>query len=588
MITTETSEERIYHKGLSRNILLLSVTVSLAPLFLIGMLILYECRIAYRSKIIDHFDELIHRHTMNIDRFLIDRLGDIRVLARTFPLDELSSEPLLRKRLAVIREEYGAFFVDLGLIDSKGIQQAYAGPFNLTKANYASAKWFQRARQSESFISDVFTGLRGTPHFIVTVKKPWQGEDWLIRATVDFEAFKALVESIKIGQTGFAFILNRLGEFQTKPGFEVILNRGPYFELLQGRIDTTHLTILERPDALGRESIFVFAPLKSHEWILCCQQESSDAFANLNQAQRMAVVIILVSGMVIVLVSILLSRQMAARVALADEQKALMDEKVIETGRLASIGEMAAGVAHEINNPVAIMVEEAGWIEDLLEEDPLTEESLAEIRRASMQIRTQGGRCKDITYKLLSFARKTDSHVQSLNINTVVEDVIDLLKQKSRFADIMIKAELDRSLPKVSAPPSELQQVVLNLVNNSIDAIGQGGGTVTVRTRREAQVVLLEVSDTGQGIPEAYLNRIFDPFFTTKPVGQGTGLGLSICHGIISKLGGDISVFSEVGQGSTFIMSLPASADSGMAETNHNQGPTVPSDGRTSSGEEET
>ena len=242
----------------------------------------------------------------------------------------------------------------------------------------------------------------------------------------------------------------------------------------------------------------------------------------------------------------------------SDEQKATINEKVIETGRLASIGELAAGIAHEINNPVAIMVEEAGWIEDILSEDePISEEDLVEIERAVQQVKTQGSRCKEITYKLLSFARKIDPTVKEVRLNEVVEEVVGLLSQKSRFATVQIETALDPQLPVISASPSELQQVILNLMNNAVDSIGKGGGIVTVGTKRQGDTIELMVSDTGEGIPEANLARIFDPFFTTKPVGHGTGLGLSICYGIIKKMGGDISVRSIVEHGTTFSVVLP-------------------------------
>ena len=271
----------------------------------------------------------------------------------------------------------------------------------------------------------------------------------------------------------------------------------------------------------------------------------------------MSVVVSLIAAVV----GSLISRKLAQRLAQAHHDRAVMTHQVIETGRLASIGELAAGIAHEINNPVAIMVQEAGWIDDLLGEgDPCSGENLAEIARAVGQIRTQGDRCKEITYKLLSFARKTDPTVKEVRLNEVVDEVIGLTSQKTRYANVHIETELSPELPVIKASASEIQQVLLNLVNNAIDAIERPGGTVTVSTRTLGEEVLLEVRDTGKGIPEANLERIFDPFFTTKPVGQGTGLGLSICYGIIEKMGGRITVESEIDKGTTFSVFFPKEA----------------------------
>jgi len=235
-----------------------------------------------------------------------------------------------------------------------------------------------------------------------------------------------------------------------------------------------------------------------------------------------------------------------------------MSEQMVQTGKLASVGELAAGIAHEINNPVAIMVEEAGWIEDLLEEEDLRSvKNLEEFKRALHQIRNQGKRCKEITHKLLSFARKTDATVQEVQLNDLIEEVVSLSAQRARYSNVTIHTDLEESLPTLSISKSEIQQVFLNLINNAIDAMDRQGGTIDIATRAEEDSVTIFVADTGPGIPRANLDRVFDPFFTTKPVGKGTGLGLSICYGIIKKLGGEIDVRSVIEVGTTFRIRLP-------------------------------
>jgi len=235
-----------------------------------------------------------------------------------------------------------------------------------------------------------------------------------------------------------------------------------------------------------------------------------------------------------------------------------MNEQVIQAGRLAAIGELAAGIAHEINNPVAIMVEEAGWIGDLLQDEQFQDSAnLEELKRAVAQIRTQGRRCKEITHKLLSFARKTDPRVQDVDVNELIKELVQFSKQRAKYARVTINTHLQEDLPFVKASQSELQQVFLNLINNALDAMEKEGGILNITTYIEGDYIVVEVSDTGPGIPEANLQRIFDPFFTTKPVGKGTGLGLSICYGIVKKMGGEINVKSALGKGTTFTIKLP-------------------------------
>src|SRR5208283_2038305 len=191
------------------------------------------------------------------------------------------------------------------------------------------------------------------------------------------------------------------------------------------------------------------------------------------------------------------------------------------------------------------------------EEDLKPSANLEEFKRSLNQIRTQGHRCKEITHKLLSFARKTDPTVKLVQVNDLIQDVIGLSLQRAVYANVRIETNLASDLPEVEASPSELQQVFLNMINNSLDAMDSKGGIVKITSTVSGKHVVVDVADTGEGIPRANLQRIFDPFFTTKPVGKGTGLGLSICYGIMKKMGGDLTVNSDVGLGTTFHIHIP-------------------------------
>jgi len=558
MTTPDTTDRSSTPRISVRSMVLGLALIVLAPLAITGAINLKQFQVVYRNKVENELAVMIERHSFIIDSFIQDRLSDVRVITREHPIERLSDADFLRQVLNLMREEYHGAFVDLGLVTESGVQIAYAGPFNLEMADYSSAMWFEQAFDDESYVSDVFAGLRGTPHFIVATQRRVGDETVILKATIDFEAFNAVVEGIRIGDTGFAFIINREGKFQTRPQFEVSLNQAPYAGVLDGSIRSDRIHVVDGENRLGEPSIFTFAPLKQGSWLLCYQQETADALGEVRRMVRVAIIALLIVAVGALVISYFVSRNLAYQFAEADRERTVMTHQVIETGRLASIGELAAGIAHEINNPVAIMVQEAGWIDDLLnDEDPTSEENLEEINRAVSQIRTQGDRCKEITYKLLSFARKTDPSVREVVLNDIVEEVIGLTSQKTRYANVQIVKNLEPDLPAIQASPTEMQQVLLNLVNNAVDAFETPGGTVTVVTRAEGDAVVLKVSDTGKGIPEANLGRIFDPFFTTKPVGQGTGLGLSICYGIVEKIGGTITVESEIDEGTTFTASFP-------------------------------
>jgi len=298
--------------------------------------------------------------------------------------------------------------------------------------------------------------------------------------------------------------------------------------------------------------------------LLIYQQRMADAFADLGKTFRITTVLIVIGLIGIIIMAFTLSKTIVRRVAKADSEKQLMSKKVVEAGKLASVGELAAGIAHEINNPVAIMVEEAGWMGDLMEEIVFDEsENQAEFERAIEQIQTQGKRCKEITHKLLSFARRTDTTIQDVNIKELLEELVALSSQRAKYGMVEIRTEFSPNLPSLRVSTSELQQVFFNLINNGIDAMDHDGGTLTISSQQRGNYLVIAVSDTGKGIPEANLDRIFDPFFTTKPVGKGTGLGLSICYGIIEKMGGKLEVESVVGTGTTFSTSIPFKTDAG-------------------------
>lgn len=259
--------------------------------------------------------------------------------------------------------------------------------------------------------------------------------------------------------------------------------------------------------------------------------------------------------------AVLLTRRLAWRLAADRQEVAGLREQVVASGKLAAVGEQAAGVAHEINNPVAIMMEEAGWVLDILDGDDFAApDNVAEMRRALTQIRVQGARCKEITHLLLTYARKPDDACGNTDINALIEQLLALSGRRARAAKVCLTTDLAPDIPRVAAPASQLQQVLLNCINNALDAMEPGGGALDIATSRFGDKVGLTVSDTGPGIPPAVMARLFEPFFTTKAAGKGTGLGLSICAGIVRELGGEITVHSPPGGGAKFHIVLPAAA----------------------------
>ena len=224
---------------------------------------------------------------------------------------------------------------------------------------------------------------------------------------------------------------------------------------------------------------------------------------------------------------------------------------------LATLSDFAAGIAHEINNPLAIIIEAAGWVEDLLDDEMKQSSNLNEMRRALRQIVTQAGRCRDITHNLLSFANRVPGRQEDVRLDELIRDLVASLEKRAASRRVAIRLHLASNVPTQHLSPTEIQQVLVNLIGNAIDALETKGGHIDVTMRFAQGETLIDVADDGCGIPAEVLPRIFDPFFTTKPVGKGTGLGLAICYGIVKNLGGSMTVESKVGAGTTFHLRFP-------------------------------
>ena len=235
-----------------------------------------------------------------------------------------------------------------------------------------------------------------------------------------------------------------------------------------------------------------------------------------------------------------------------------MEARVIETEKMAAVGLLASGVAHEINNPLAIV---SAHNEDLL--DRLQEEGelpgKEEIRRILQIVAKQIDRCKQVTSRLLRFARPGKHSLEMLDVNNAIEQTMDLLAHRLKQKEITLIKETEPGL-WTSGDENEWQQVLLNILTNALDASSKGS-KLTVRAQRinnnSHQEILVEVEDEGCGIPAKYLNKIFDPFFTTKPPGQGTGLGLFVSYGIVQKMKGQLLVESVEGKGTVIRILLP-------------------------------
>jgi len=259
-------------------------------------------------------------------------------------------------------------------------------------------------------------------------------------------------------------------------------------------------------------------------------------------------------------ISYLQARGMLAQIRRAEEESKALDEQICRIEKLSAVDELSAGIAHEINNPLAIIAQEAQWIQHLVEREPFKGlKEIADCRDSLNEIVTQVDRCKEIVQKLLSLARDMEPVIQGLNLNDLVSDMARILEKEIESKNVRITKDLERDLPLVYSDPPLLRQVVLNLLFNASHAIERDGEICLSTKKQGRHAVEITVQDTGCGIPKENIDKVFTPFFSTRSQGKGTGLGLAICRGIIERLGGSISVVSDAGKGATFTIRLPIS-----------------------------
>jgi two-component system NtrC family sensor kinase len=544
------------YKKLRFKLISITMLVSIGPLILLGSAIYFQFVNLYKERIKDQIIHLAHSQSSAVDVFLRERTTILGMIVETQSFESLKvQENLTRMFQQINQRAEGLGLVDLGVIDSQGNQLSYAGPYKLKDLNYFQQPWFDEVLRRGKYISNVFMGFRQLPHVIIALKGTCGTDCWILRATIDSDIFNRLVRNVQVGTAGDAYIVNRDGTFQTQPRFDGSI-LGP------SAIDTRQFgqgtMVLEQKNS-GSDTRYIGGSwLKEGEWLLVISQIAGQEAGWLSHVRNTEILIISGGCMIIFIVIVLISNTLVQHLEQTDLKMNELNAQLIQQDKLAALGKMAAGIAHEINNPLAVIGEKAGWMEDLLAEEEFKDsENFKEYAASIKKIEEHVDRARKIPHNMLGFARRMEPRLDDVEVNRVLDQTIDLLSNHARINNIDIHKAFSPSLPIIASDQSQLQQVFMNLINNAIDAIGSDG-MIEIETALDKGQITISIHDDGPGIPESIKKRIFDPFFTTKATGKGTGLGLSISYSIIEKLGGHITVESGQGNGTTFIVSLPA------------------------------
>jgi len=554
------------YAGLKKVILAGMILVPLIPFVLVLGIGYYYFTTSLENNTIASMRRIVKDHRQMIESFLMERKADLEFILNTNSFEDLSLPDKLQRTFENLQKESHAF-VDLGIFDESGLHVAYHGSYQLSGKVYDQAPWFKAVMRNGFYISNVFLGYRQVPHFVIAIAKMNQGRRWVIRSSIDSQIFNDLVKKVRIGKTGEAYLLDAQGIFQTERRSGGPLMRKDPDRPKYGPVHEDIKTFIES-DAHGETFLYATTWLKDGSWLLVVRQEKADAFKALRQASYLIVLISVLGGGIIIAVAFFLTGRIIRRMERMDQEKDQLDEQLIHAGRLAEIGEMSAGFAHEINNPLQIIKSEYTLVEMILTElkekgELKQSEELAELEDSIDQIKLQVDRCAHITQAILQFGRKGEPLAKDIDLQKFIPEVTGMVANKAGVHGIAIEQEISDQVADVHGDLRYLQQVLVNLLNNAIDAViarhGSSGGAIRIESGpAENRQVEIKIRDNGSGISSENLKKVFTPFFTTKPVGKGTGLGLSVCYGIIDKMGGSMAVASQENVGTTFTIRLPS------------------------------
>ena len=544
---------REHYRALKRKIVLIMAAAAIIPLIILAAINYTEFQSAFMREVQTPFRSMVSKTKTSFELYLAERSSTVSLIASIYAYGDLADQRTLRRIFLAMQKEFSGF-ADLGLIDEQGRLVNYVGPYykELEGVDYSGQDWFNKVRMHGRYISEVFSGFRHVPHVVIAVRHSTEdGQSWIVRATLDTTQFAKIIASMNLEPGSDAFLLNRDGVLQTDSAlFGKALEPIP----LGMPAPVYEATIMETKDTRGKPLLLSYAYIPETDFVLMAVKTAEGMLQSWLLVRTDLLVIFVFSALCIYFVAARSVEQLIERLRKSDEDREKAMLQMEHTQKLSSIGRLAAGVAHEVNNPLAVINEKAGLMQDILEmEKDFPRRDMFTAQLASITAAVK--RCKDITHRMLGFARRMDVKIEQLNVNDMLRETLTFLEKEAQHRNVAIVQELDENLPAVPCDRGQLQQVFLNILTNALAAVPDGGETV-IRTFARDKNVAVSFKDNGVGMDEETKRHIFEPFFTTKGE-EGTGLGMSIIYGIVKRHGGDIEVESEPGLGTTITVVLP-------------------------------
>ncbi|OQX62100.1 MAG: two-component sensor histidine kinase [Desulfococcus sp. 4484_242] len=535
----------------------LTAGVALIPLISLTVVDYHVTQRSVASENLLRTARLVSNTRRSVFYFFEERRAALEFLVRHYTFAALNERGTLDRLLKDLKESFSGF-TDLGLIDPLGYQRGYAGPFDLLGVDYSLQDWYREVCKKGIYISDVFLGFRQAPHMVIAVKRSLpNGSFYVLRATIDTMKFQGLLSGLEMAGKGDAFIINRQGILQTPS-----LYHGRALQKLSLPVPehAPKTRVFETKDANGAPIIIGYRYIDDTPFILMVVKQKRGLMKAWRETRTELLIFLGISILIISGVVIWMATYLVNRIFIADQKRIATLHQVEYSNKMASIGRLAAGVAHEVNNPLAIINEKAGLIKDLFvfKKEYAGDEKLLGLVDAILASVKRAG---TITKRLLSFSRHSEIRIQHIDLKELLQEVLGFFEKEAEYRSIDISIDVAPDTPVIESDRSKLQEIFLNLANNACLAM-ENGGHLNIRIAPEGlKNVKVTVSDDGCGIAKQDLDRVFEPFFSTRTRQGGTGLGLSLTANFVRELGGEITVESEPGKGTTFTVILPVAME---------------------------
>ena len=533
--------------------ILVTAIVALVPLIIWALSGYRLTMETIESELVLRTSQLVSNSWRSVSLFLTERRSVLDFIAHDHRLETLKNPARLADILENLNKRFGGFS-DLGVIVSTGKQISHAGSHQMQGLDHSQQPWFREVLNRGVYISDLVKGTRNEPHVDFAVKRELaDGAFFVLHAVLKPEQLTESIARIDVGGKGDLFIINRDGVLQTPSRYY-----GPVYNKISMAVPeySPKTRVFESIDNKNNRIVIGYAYIPDTPYILMLIQQQSERIQPWYKTTWAFTGILAASIIMILLVTLGVATHLVNQIHEADQERVDTLHQVEYANKMVSLGRLASGVAHEINNPLAIINEKAGHIKDIF---TLTDTYAKDPKLMDLvnSVISMVQRCAKVTKGLLNFARHLNLSVQTIDLREIIDEVKSVLTKEAEFRSITVGISVAEDIPPFESDRGKLEQIFFNLFNSAIGSMNDGGHLEIAAARKNEDFISVSFTDNGRGIPESDLKHIFEPFYYSKTGHSGTGLGLAVTYALVQEIGGTIRVQSRPGQETCFDISIP-------------------------------